>query len=85
VLRAEDAMQAVRREITSVDEGTRLADRCMMPTAAADSKPTKHPHDAPRATEPSREEARRVESGAREVEVDETELDDSYDNVACTD
>ncbi|HEY6460425.1 MAG TPA: hypothetical protein VIY73_09745 [Polyangiaceae bacterium] len=56
-----------------------------MPTAASDAKPTKHPHDAPPATEASREEARRGEGAARQAEVDEAELDDSYDNVACTD
>ncbi|HEY1693280.1 MAG TPA: hypothetical protein VGG39_14025 [Polyangiaceae bacterium] len=57
-----------------------------MPTAASHSKPIKHPHDAPPATETAaRDETRRAEAGARQVEVDDAELDDSYDNVACTD
>jgi hypothetical protein len=57
-----------------------------MPTAASHSKPIKHPHDAPPATETAaRGETRRAEAGARQVEVDDAELDDSYDNVACTD
>jgi hypothetical protein len=58
---------------------------CRMPTATKTATLPKDAHDAPRSTQSTREEIAVRERQVRQVEPEDVTLDDSYDNIACTD
>jgi hypothetical protein len=56
-----------------------------MPTATTTSTLTKDTHDATRVTQRAAEDGPGREATTKAGEVPELELDEGYDNLACTD